>query len=97
MSSKAVKRSPMDARMASRTLTASSSDFTPANADASAVGNGNSFSVAAVMIPSVPSDPMSICFRSYPVLSLRSARRRSRTSPSGRTTSRPSTSSRILP
>ena len=38
-------------------------------------GFGNSLSTAAVMMPSVPSDPMNRCFRSYPVLSFLSFER----------------------
>mmetsp|Transcript_5112 Transcript_5112/g.23015 ORF Transcript_5112/g.23015 Transcript_5112/m.23015 type:complete len:200 (-) Transcript_5112:103-702(-) len=40
-----------------------------------------------VTIPSVPSAPMNSCFRSYPVLSLRSVRSKSSTVPSAVTTS----------
>ena len=50
-----------------------------------------------VTTPSVPSAPMKICFKSYPVLSFLSVRMRSKTSPFGNTTSNPNTLPLRLP
>ena len=58
---------------------------------------GNSFRLAAVITPSVPSPPINSCFRSYPVLSFRRRFKPFQISPLGSTASSPSTSERIVP
>ena len=64
ISSKAVTVSPIaDFRWASSWMPASA-EGTATSATALSFGRGISFSVAAVMIPSVPSEPRNTCFMS---------------------------------
>ena len=64
ISSKAVSWSPVAARARANSAIASSTRPRPRNAVSISRGLGNSLSVAAVMMPSVPSPPMKSCFRS---------------------------------
>ena len=66
-------------------------DSTPNTATLVACGRRGVAIDTPVMMPSEPSEPMNSCFRSMPVLSLRSVWSSGRISPFGSTTSRPST------
>ncbi len=87
--SNVVTQSPVASRKRASRSTAACMPGTATNAVSIVRGCGNSFRLAAVMIPSVPSAPMKRSRRSYPVLSLRRLDKPSMTRPSASTTSRP--------
>jgi len=62
--SKAVSSSPMVRRRLSNRLSAAWGEAQPTKATTCVLGLGKSFSTAAVMIPSVPSEPTNRFFRS---------------------------------
>ncbi|WP_035681897.1 hypothetical protein [Azospirillum brasilense] len=64
ISSKVMMRSPATPLARVSRSTASLGADTATSAVAVARGSGDSFSTAAVTMPSVPSDPMKICFMS---------------------------------
>ena len=64
MISRLARRSPTALRSRSSRVSAVSISGSATMASALVRGRGNSFSAAAVMMPSVPSAPMKSCFRS---------------------------------
>ena len=95
--SKLLKRSAKCCCTHSNSFTAMPMLSVPTHAVTQVRTAGNSFKVAAVMMPKVPSEPMMACFTSKPVVFLCSGDKWLTNSPLGNTTSKPITKSRIGP
>ena len=97
MTSKPSSDSPASFSLCSSNSRAAAMEPSPAHSTARSATVGTRRSVAAVTIPSVPSEPISSCLRSNPRLSFFSGTRASNTPPSASTASIPSTCARIEP